>query len=773
MEEIIELPEEQSQVGMSVPLFVKKLWNMVNDTNSEDIISWNSTGDGFIIQDQLKFITELLPHYFKHNNMASFVRQLNFYNFHKISNVNDEIQFGHSCFLKDVPQVLVFIRRKNPVVKQKLPSNVKEQEVIDLLNDVKEIKSKHSRIDKEMTLLKQDNAALWNELNSLRMKYDKQSSIINRLIHFLISYIHSHHQTTFSKQNIRVSRDRTLNNLKSVPSLLQLDYQNQKGSGTKSYSGVKPGPSETITYSLKFPQSHLENNGKTILPNSSTFPKKNQQSLKQILALNKPVRRIGMKAKNSDSSGITYSVKLPGNQSRKIVQPDVHNKLLEILEENEKLFIENSLEEMLTEIQTDDGKCTNSPESDIHMSQSITETAEVNSGANTSQKMKSFVVPETNYIVEYPDNSDDTGINIEGVRSNKDDNYFGNECFTSNDSSVDSISSSMHQSGDVNQQIVTKNGSHRKKRIQSDVIFGDVKCPKKTKKSPHEIIAPHLIQTSGTLTRRVVQPEVQNSLFEILKENQLSDGSDLDKILSEIQSESETLVGTNYEKKKQVSKVPSSIGTTTYEINHEDRIKQCAPTKTISETLPIVECPPEETSDRHSTIDIAELNFDITEPSSAGNSPLNIMEVPEIDINELPDINLPIVESPSNEIASSDSSIKDFMKCSILENPKQNLSLYLNNTQDELNMLQDLFNNLNSKEFGNILGNADFSLDQNFDADLEADKDEVGADSSVNKSIQDNNALTEFSSDYNLASTSNVSVDDFFNPHFMSTEDVQ
>ena len=38
-------------------------------------------GRSFFIRNQAQFARELLPHYYKHNNMASFVRQLNMCNY--------------------------------------------------------------------------------------------------------------------------------------------------------------------------------------------------------------------------------------------------------------------------------------------------------------------------------------------------------------------------------------------------------------------------------------------------------------------------------------------------------------------------------------------------------------------------------------------------------------------------------------------------------------------------------------------------------------------
>ncbi len=47
-------------------------------------VCWGEQGDTFVIRDSVTFSTTLLPLHFKHQNFASFVRQLNKYNFHKV-----------------------------------------------------------------------------------------------------------------------------------------------------------------------------------------------------------------------------------------------------------------------------------------------------------------------------------------------------------------------------------------------------------------------------------------------------------------------------------------------------------------------------------------------------------------------------------------------------------------------------------------------------------------------------------------------------------------
>jgi hypothetical protein len=64
----------------SVPApFLIKTYQLVDDSKTDDIISWNEAGTTFIVWRPAEFARDLLPNYFKHNNFSSFVRQLNTY----------------------------------------------------------------------------------------------------------------------------------------------------------------------------------------------------------------------------------------------------------------------------------------------------------------------------------------------------------------------------------------------------------------------------------------------------------------------------------------------------------------------------------------------------------------------------------------------------------------------------------------------------------------------------------------------------------------------
>ncbi|KYG41680.1 hypothetical protein M433DRAFT_461248 [Acidomyces richmondensis BFW] len=59
---------------------------MLEDQSIQHLISWSTTNDSFVMSPSTEF-SKVLASYFKHTNISSFVRQLNMYGFHKVSDV--------------------------------------------------------------------------------------------------------------------------------------------------------------------------------------------------------------------------------------------------------------------------------------------------------------------------------------------------------------------------------------------------------------------------------------------------------------------------------------------------------------------------------------------------------------------------------------------------------------------------------------------------------------------------------------------------------------
>ncbi|KAI0875376.1 hypothetical protein GGS24DRAFT_294379 [Hypoxylon argillaceum] len=93
----VELLEEKAQRAKreaqakrkQIPPFVQKLNSFLEDGKNTDLIRWSDKGDSFIVLDEDEFAKTLIPELFKHNNYASFVRQLNMYGFHKKVGLSD------------------------------------------------------------------------------------------------------------------------------------------------------------------------------------------------------------------------------------------------------------------------------------------------------------------------------------------------------------------------------------------------------------------------------------------------------------------------------------------------------------------------------------------------------------------------------------------------------------------------------------------------------------------------------------------------------------
>lgn len=102
----------------SVAPFLLKTYDMLNDEANHHIIAWTAEGNSFRIYDDKLLVEKLLPQYFKHNNLNSFVRQLHTYGFRKVARDPNTLEFKNSKFIRGERNLLKEIKRRTSVKRR-------------------------------------------------------------------------------------------------------------------------------------------------------------------------------------------------------------------------------------------------------------------------------------------------------------------------------------------------------------------------------------------------------------------------------------------------------------------------------------------------------------------------------------------------------------------------------------------------------------------------------------------------------------------------------
>ncbi|RKO84954.1 hypothetical protein BDK51DRAFT_2069, partial [Blyttiomyces helicus] len=217
----------------NVPAFLNKLYNMVCDPSTDSLIYWGEDGTSFLVQRQEEFAREVLPRFFKHNNFASFVRQLNMYGFRKVPHLLQGVlhpdgepekwEFMNDNFQRSQPDLLCLMTRKKgrdatgngtdhavtdsstalgpalpgvgvasgaaaltttPSLGSSLHPSV---DLTHLIEEVAAIKRHQLTISADLKNIQKENRVLWEESTAVRQRYQRQQETIDKILRFLAS----------------------------------------------------------------------------------------------------------------------------------------------------------------------------------------------------------------------------------------------------------------------------------------------------------------------------------------------------------------------------------------------------------------------------------------------------------------------------------------------------------------------------------------------------------------------------------------------------------
>jgi hypothetical protein len=146
----------KKKTSLSVPTsFLQKTYDMLNEETLSQIVAWNADGTEFIIYNTHEFSEKVLPMYFKHSNFASFIRQLNMYDFHKLRSGGQEHIYKHSLFMRDRPDLLKDIHRKTsesnwPIVAR---NNLSKPEITPVIKKLVQMHQTNINYQSQITTL--------------------------------------------------------------------------------------------------------------------------------------------------------------------------------------------------------------------------------------------------------------------------------------------------------------------------------------------------------------------------------------------------------------------------------------------------------------------------------------------------------------------------------------------------------------------------------------------------------------------------------------------
>mmetsp|Transcript_141 Transcript_141/g.254 ORF Transcript_141/g.254 Transcript_141/m.254 type:complete len:308 (+) Transcript_141:118-1041(+) len=140
-----------------IPPFLCKLYQIVHTPDTDHCIRWSPSHDSLLIVDQSVFSKQILPLYFKHNSIRSFIRQLNTYGFRKRTRA-ENVEFWNPNFKADRMDLLLHIKRvgtKQEMAEDDESSGSETANKVELMNVDVQVQELRRELKDMRTLMQQ------------------------------------------------------------------------------------------------------------------------------------------------------------------------------------------------------------------------------------------------------------------------------------------------------------------------------------------------------------------------------------------------------------------------------------------------------------------------------------------------------------------------------------------------------------------------------------------------------------------------------------------
>jgi heat shock transcription factor len=211
-------------------------FSFLDDNKNTNLIRWSDDGNSFIVLDEDEFARTLIPELFKHNNYASFVRQLNMYGFHKKVGLSDNSmkasemkskapsEYYNKYFKRGRPELLWLIQKPKNASHPKRkrdddgkPDSEEERKYQDaggsggygedlavrgnqdmamiprteynsLRNEVRALQQQQKAISQVLSSIRRQNDQLYQQATAFQTLHDRHENSINAILTFLATF---------------------------------------------------------------------------------------------------------------------------------------------------------------------------------------------------------------------------------------------------------------------------------------------------------------------------------------------------------------------------------------------------------------------------------------------------------------------------------------------------------------------------------------------------------------------------------------------------------
>ncbi|KAK4152033.1 hypothetical protein C8A00DRAFT_44849 [Chaetomidium leptoderma] len=235
LEEMAQRAKREAQAKRKqIPPFVQKLSSFLDESRNTELIRWSDKGDSFVVLDEDEFAKTLIPELFKHNNYASFVRQLNMYGFHKRVGLSDNSmkaserknkspsEYYNPYFRRGHPTLLWLINKpkggngkkkgkkdeadveseddgvEETYIAQNLAASqagrgpvssevgpLQKKDLVQVKSQIERIQQQQAAISNMLTKMRQDQNQLYQQAVLFQNMHERHENSINAILNFL------------------------------------------------------------------------------------------------------------------------------------------------------------------------------------------------------------------------------------------------------------------------------------------------------------------------------------------------------------------------------------------------------------------------------------------------------------------------------------------------------------------------------------------------------------------------------------------------------------